>query len=98
MNEIKALERAAIDAFRNGIGWTAYWQQHGEQVQQAEPWNARRFKRLYDRLLALVTSGDTNGMTAMAEDDAAPWVADDQPSPHDSITRARLQPMPKMTG
>jgi hypothetical protein len=39
MNGIKAFERAALDAFRNGIGWNEYWQQHANEIRQAEPWS-----------------------------------------------------------
>jgi hypothetical protein len=61
MNQIKELEKLAIDAFRRGETWSAFWEQHGEQVKQAEPWNARDYHRLYQRLMALVCSGNDAG-------------------------------------
>jgi len=57
MNQIKALERAALDAFRNGQGWNEFWEQHGNTIRQCEPYNRQRFKRLYDRLLSIEASG-----------------------------------------
>jgi hypothetical protein len=89
MNQIKALERLAINAFRRCLRWSEYWQAHGDEVKQCEPFNARRFKRLYDRLLHLLTSGDTNGQQSIIDDSAEPWVQDDTSTPSDSVTAAR---------
>jgi hypothetical protein len=69
----KELERLARDAHVHGIDWSEYWERHAEQVRKAEPWNRRRFKRLYDRLLSLVTSGDTDGQQAVGDDNTMPW-------------------------
>jgi hypothetical protein len=88
MNQTKELERLALTAHQRGESWAAFWERHGNAVQQAEPWNARQFKRLYDRLLALVCSGDTAGMEPLAI--AEPWLQDDCPAPvSDTITAAR---------
>ena len=76
MNQIANLERSAPAAHRRGERWKTFWQAHAQAIRQAEPWNRQRFRRLVDRLLALVTSGDTAGMTAVGDDDL-PWERDD---------------------
>ena len=91
MNGIKALERAALDFHRRGVGWTDFWQQHAEQVRECEPFNRARLRRLVNRLLALVASGDTAGMVAVGDDDAEPWLTDDTSTPSDSVTQTRVQ-------
>ena len=91
MNQIKALERAALDAFQRGETWAAFWEVHGNEVKAAEPWNRRRFKRLVNRLLSLVASGDTAGMMPVADDDALPWALDDEAiQPADVGTQAKF--------
>jgi hypothetical protein len=57
----QALEKAALDCHRDGIGWTDFWQQYGIQVREAEPYNRQRFHRLVRHLLHLLTSGETSG-------------------------------------
>ena len=37
MNGIKDLERSALDAHRNGQGWSEFWQQHADAIRKAEP-------------------------------------------------------------
>jgi hypothetical protein len=81
MNGIKDLERSALDAHRNGQGWSEFWQQHADAIRKAEPWNRQRLRRLVDRLLALVTSGDCAGMIAVGDTDAEPWEVDDAQAP-----------------
>jgi hypothetical protein len=91
------LELLAIDCHRMGSTWDLFWREHGERVRQAEPYDRGRYRRLVNRLLSLVVSGDTAGQQAISDDDAMSWELDDQPSPHDSKTQARcllpLQPM-----
>jgi hypothetical protein len=91
MNQsMQALERLAIDAHKQGIGWEQFWTEHGAQARALEPWSRQRFKRLVDRLLALLTSGDLAGMTAVGDDDP-PWERDnDQAKPADVGTQARF--------
>jgi hypothetical protein len=96
MKTIQALERAAVAAHTRGVGWTAFWELHGAAVRACDPYNAGRYRRLYLRLLSIVTSGDTNGMMPVADDDSlGPWERDDNAiSPHDMPTHARcLWPM-----
>ena len=64
---VQALERAAIDAHARGIGWSDFWEQHGVEVCAAEPQDRQRFARLVRRLLALLTSGNDNGMHAAGQ-------------------------------
>ena len=98
MNAVRTLERAALACHRVGSTWDSFWREHGERVKQAEPYDRGRYRRLVNRLLSLVVSGDTAGQTAVGDNDAMPWEAADQPGPHDSKTQARclltLQPMP----
>jgi len=93
---LRVLHVAARNA--TGTTWCDYWAAHADAVRAAEPYDRGRYRRLVNRLLSLVVSGDTAGQTALGDDDAMPWELDDQPSPHDSKTQARcllpLQPMP----
>jgi hypothetical protein len=86
MNTTKQLERQALDAHRRGVGWTDFWQQHGEEVRAVEPYDRGRFYRLLTRLLGLLTSGDCDGQEPV---DPEPWLGDDQPEPNDAGTQAR---------
>ena len=99
MNIVKHLERAALVAHARGEQWATYWTAHADAIRAVEPYDRGRYRRLVNRLLSLVVSGDTAGQTAVGDDDAVPWELDDQPSPHDSKTQARcllpLTPMPE---
>jgi hypothetical protein len=86
---IKALERHALDAHR--LNWTRdrFWQMHGDAVRQAEPYHRGRYHRLINRLMALVVSGDTDGMEPAGE----PWLLDEQQEQlavDDTTTAARI--------
>ncbi len=98
MNAIRTLERHALDAHRAGIGWAAFWDQHGAAVCQAEPYNRGRYRRLVGRLLSLVVAGDEDGMEPAGE----PWLLTDrpeQPPPADVGTAAKcLWPQAAMPG
>jgi hypothetical protein len=77
MNEsIQRFEQAALAAYGRGETWSAFWKQHAEQVKQAEPYNARRLKRLVDHLLHLLTTGETSGQYPPVI--AEPWERDNQ--------------------
>jgi hypothetical protein len=89
MNAIRILENAAIRAHARGDRWADFWERHAEAVRQAEPVNAGRYRRLVNRLLSLVASGDTNGMVAVGDDDM-PWEIDDAHKPADVGTAARI--------
>jgi hypothetical protein len=90
--EIKKLEQAAIDAHRRGERWETFWHQHAEQARAVEPYSRQRFKRLFDRLVALVASGDTAGMMPVGDDGAMSWTLDDEANkPADTGTAARWQ-------
>jgi hypothetical protein len=62
MSDTKQLERHAVEAHRNSESWTTFWRQHGGEVRRAEPFDRQRFNRLTSKLLALVVSGDSNGL------------------------------------
>jgi hypothetical protein len=88
---IQGLEKMAIDAHTRGERREVFWQRHGEQVREAEPWCRARFRRLYDKLMHLVCSGDNAGQYPPGND-PEPWLVDDlQSKPHDTITNARMQ-------
>jgi hypothetical protein len=96
MNQIQKLEKLAVDAFRDGQGWAQFWEEHAADVRNAEPWSRERFRRLVDRLLSLVTSGDSAGQYPI-DDGMAQWEVDDvRHTPHDTITQARLQSPPEV--
>ncbi|MFZ1935193.1 MAG: hypothetical protein WCB27_01785 [Thermoguttaceae bacterium] len=78
MNGI-SLESAAIRAYRRGIGWADFWNQHGDVIRAAEPYNTSRYHRLVAHLLHLVCSGNLSGMKPAGE----PWLLDDVPEPTD---------------
>ena len=85
---VKQLERHALDARRRGIGWSVFWKMHGRGVCAAEPWNRTKFRRLVNRLLALVASGDCDGQEPAG--DVMPWEIDDEAAkPPDVGTQAR---------
>jgi len=90
MNANRMLELLALDCHRVGSTWAEFWQEHGERVRQTEPYDRGRYRRLVNRLLSLVVSGDTDGQQPVGDDDATPGELADQASPHDTITRARL--------
>jgi hypothetical protein len=64
--QTQALERAALAAHRDGIGWTDFWQQYGIAVREAEPYNRQRYHRLVRHLLHLLTSGEASGEHGVA--------------------------------
>lgn len=85
----KQLERSAIRAYARGVGWSEFWAEHGGAVCRAEPHNRQRFQRLVRRLLALLTSGDCDGMEPAGE----PWLLDEQAQAvamDDTTTAARI--------
>ena len=89
---IRTLERRALDAPRAGLGWAQFWASNGHAIRDVEPYHRGRYRRLVNRLLALVVSGDCDGMEP-AGDTLEPWEADDQPealAPNDTITAARI--------
>ena len=73
------LERRAIAAHRDGVGWDAFWAEHAAEVREAEPFNVQRFHRLHGRLLHLLSTGEASGQFGVGDPDAAPWAAGDVP-------------------
>jgi hypothetical protein len=90
MNQVKELERLAIDAHHRGETWAAFWNQHGNEVKAAEPYNRQRLRRLVNRLLSLVVSGDLDGQEPPSI--LEPWELDDSEAnkPADTGTQARF--------
>jgi len=96
---IQTLERLALDAHRRGGSWTEFWQEHADATRQAEPYNAGRYHRLVNRLLAIVVSGDCDGQQPIGDDEAMPWELDDhQPDPANSHGARLRWPMTSKQG
>jgi hypothetical protein len=93
MNGIKALERAARAAHRDGIGWNDFWVTVAEQVRTVAPYDRDAYRRLVERLLHLLTTGEASGQEPAG--DVMPWTVDDEAGkPADVGTQARrLWPM-----
>jgi hypothetical protein len=77
MSTVKHLERAALGAHRRGIGWATFWNEHGDAIRMAEPFDRGRYRSLVNRLLHLLTTGEASGMEPAGDDDM-PWEVDDQ--------------------
>ena len=92
LSEMKQLERLALEAHTCNQSWNDFWPTVANRVRQAEPWNRSKFRRLYERLLALVVSGDCDGMLPIGIGDVVPWEADDAMPVDVAATLARLQP------
>ena len=88
MTDHRMLELLALDCHRVGSTWAAFWQEHGERVGKAEPYDRARYRRLVNRLLSLVVSGDTAGQQAIGDNNAMPWGID-KPSPARMTARRR---------
>jgi len=80
------LEQAALAAHRSGQRWADFWPTVAFDVRRAEPINVQRYHRLVRRLLALVTAGDVDGLTAIGDAEPTPWEVDDA-EPADSRYR-----------
>ena len=76
MNQIKALERLALDAHRRGVGWECFWTEHADAVRACEPWCRAKYRKIFSRLLAIVVCGDCSGMTAVGDDVAQVPISD----------------------
>lgn len=77
--KLSKLENLAIKAHQEGTTWNTFWCQHSKQVEQAEPWDRAAYHKLVNRLLALLTSGDTDGMVPVPNgwNEPMPWELDD---------------------
>lgn len=78
--QAEVLEHAAIDAHARGERWEAFWKAHCEQVRQAEPYRHAAYRKLVNRLLSLLVSGDSGPKPfgpAMLWADTEPWADDD---------------------
>ena len=82
------LEHAATVAHRRGIRWRDWWPTISEHVAQAAP-DTAAYRRLVARLLALVTSGDLNGLYPVGNA-LVPQTADDVNNPDDTTTNAKI--------
>jgi hypothetical protein len=78
MSSTKHLERQAIQAYRSGTPWAAFWQQHGSDVAKVVPMDAGRYHRLVARLTALVAAGDVDGAEPVPNgwSEPCPWELD----------------------
>jgi len=84
------LEQAAMEAHRQGVGWIEFHRQYAEAIAQLEPYDRRGYRRLTDRLLHLVVSGDRSGQFGVGDPDAPdPWELDDQVTETERISEVR---------
>jgi hypothetical protein len=72
--DLTPLEQQALAAHEQGTGWNDFWQEHGNEVREAEPFCRERFRRLVQRLAHLVATGDGSGRFGVGD---CPWEADD---------------------
>jgi hypothetical protein len=86
MNQIQRLERAAVRAHRRGVRWNQFWESHADAIKTAVPRD--RLQGLFKRLLCLLLSGNTDGLTPVG-DDMEPWLADDAQAAHVSVDDVR---------
>ena len=82
------LDHEAVVAHRRGIRWTDWWPTVAHDVAQVEPHDTARYGALVGRLLALVTSGDLNGLYPVGNA-LVPQTAD-VAKPADTGTVARI--------
>ena len=90
----KTLNAPPLTAHHRGDTWATFWQEHGKQVRQAEPHDRGHFRRLVDRLLCIVVSGDDSGMEAAG--DVMPWTVDNdagEPADVDRLAGAGIGPI-----
>ena len=82
------LDHEAVVAHRRGIRWTDWWPTVAHDVAQVEPHDPARYGALVARLLALVTSGDLNGLYPVGNA-LVPQTAD-VAKPADTTTNAKI--------
>lgn len=90
--EIRHLERLALEGFRTGMGWQTFLRRHGAEIRAAEFLSIDRHRKLVGRLLHLLASGERSGQFPAGDPDPdnLPWLIDDAAdAPHDTITTAR---------
>lgn len=71
----KKLERLAIKAHTRGETWKQFCAAQGDAIQQVEPFDRQRYRRLENKLMVLVMSGNrksipTGDLTSWELDDA----------------------------
>ena len=89
---IRDIERRALDGHRAGQSWREFFAANVATITVLIRANPAGWPTVRDRLLALLTSGTTSGMTAVGDldGDEAQGVV---PIPVDDVTtQARLQP------
>lgn len=88
----RELEAAAVEAHNRGEPWASFWQRVEGEVRRAEPWDRRKYQRLFHKLLALHVAGDLDGHFPPGDDN--PWGTDADAGGEvvsDTETRACLQ-------
>jgi len=96
---VKQLESAAVRAHDRGVCFTEFYETHKDDIRAAEPYDRRRFARLYHRLLHLCIAGNLDGAVPVGDNDTMPWEADDaqgvaMPVVSDVGTATRWQGLP----
>jgi hypothetical protein len=88
-NGEQTLETAAIDAHRAEVGWSGFWSSNADAILTAAGGCPARRRRLVERLLCLVVSGDADGQRPVGEDAQASRLECDSDKPADTGTRVR---------
>jgi hypothetical protein len=92
------LEREALAAYTRGMTWPEFYAAHLREMRQAEKYPSKKYYKLTFRLENIVCYGIPSRRGRRKGDSeliAKPWVVDGQPSPHDTLTQARLQSQPR---
>ncbi|MGW8256003.1 MAG: hypothetical protein ACWGMZ_00805 [Thermoguttaceae bacterium] len=84
------LEHKAVEAHRQNMGWLEFWPTVAEDAKRIEPYSREKYRRLVQRLLHLLTTGEPGGEEPPRI--AEPWERDDAEAskPADVGTQARF--------
>lgn len=92
-NAIRRLERAALDGHQHGQSWQAYFAAHAGTITAIISSDPAGWGGLRDRLLHLLTTGDSSGRLAAGDQDVDQLQVVPVVRPISDVgTSARLQP------
>jgi len=77
MPATRTLEREALSYRASGTPWSAFWYRNAHAIREAAADDPQRLQRLVNRLLHLLTTGDTAGLQPVGDADTVPWEMDD---------------------
>jgi hypothetical protein len=82
----RQLENLAIAAHARGESWSTFWETVNKTVARMAEGDPIKFRRLVDRLLSVLVSGDTSGLEPPTTE---PWELDDDTQLPGSSSEAR---------